>query len=103
MGEEAGLKKASKEKEKAEVQKAGAGAAVAEKIVEAADEVGAEAGVGRGAEVGSRREEMGGEAARYLPHLRGREVFPAGEAGAELGGIAGTAKREGSKMKVGVR
>ena len=46
---------------------------------------------------------MGGEAARYLPHLRGREVFPAGEAGAELEGIAGMAKREGSKRKVGVR
>ena len=51
--EEAGLKKASKEKEKAEVQEAGAGAAVAGKIAEAADEVGAGAGVG------SRREEMG--------------------------------------------
>ena len=78
---------------------------MAGKIAEAADEVGAEAGVGRGAEVGSRREEMGmgGEAARYLPHLRGREVYPAGEAEAELGGIAGMAKREGSKRKVGVR
>ena len=78
---------------------------MAEKIAEAADEVGAEARVGRGAEVGSRREEMGmgGEAARYLPHLRGREVYPAGEAGVELEGIAGMAKREGSKRKVGVR
>ena len=76
---------------------------MAEKIAEAADEVGAEARVGRGAEVGSRREEMGGEAARYLPHLRGREVYPAGEAGVELGGIAGMAKREGSKRKVEVR
>ena len=68
---------------------------MAEKIAEAADEA--------GAEVGSRREEMGGEAAQYLPHLRGREVYPAGEAGAEQGGIAGMAKREGSKRKVGVR
>jgi len=70
---------------------------VAEKIAEAADEVGAGAG--------SRREEMGSgrEAAQYLPHPRGREVYPAGEAGAELGGIAGMAEREGSKRKVGVR
>ena len=72
---------------------------MAGKIAEAADEVGAEAGVG------SRREEMGigREAAQYLPHLRGKEVYPAGEAGAELGGIAGMAEREGSKRKVGVR
>ena len=76
---------------------------MAEKIAEAADEVGAEVRVERGAEVGSRREETGGEAARYLPHLRGREVYPAGEAEAEPGGIAGMAKREGSKRKVGVR
>ena len=77
---------------------------MAEKIAEAADEVGAEVGVGRGVGVGSRREEMGtgGEAARYLPHLRGREVYPAGEAEAEPGGIAGMAKKEGSKRKVGV-
>ena len=45
----------------------------------------------------------GRKAARYLPHLRGREVYPAGEAGVELGGIAGMAKREGSKRKVEVR
>ena len=72
---------------------------MAEKIAEAPDEVGAEAGVG------SRREEMGSgrEAAQYLPHPREREVYPAGEAGAELGGIAGMAMRGGSKRKVGVR
>ena len=51
-----------------------------------------------GREMGSGR-----EAAQYLPHLRGKEVYPAGEAGAELGGIAGMAEREGSKRKVGVR
>ena len=74
---------------------------MAEKIAEAADEV----GVGRGAGVGSRREEMGigREAAQYLRHPRGREVSLAQEAGAEPGGIAGMAEREGSKRKVGVR
>ena len=79
---------------------------MAGKIAEAADEVGAEAEVGGGAGVSSSQGEdmgMGEEAARYLPHLRGKEVYPAGEAGAELGGIAGMAKREGSKRKVGVR
>ena len=76
-----------------------------EKIAEAADEVGAGARVGRGAEVGSSQGEAGmeGEAARYLPHLRGKEVSLAGEAGAELGRTAGMAERGGSKRIAGVR